>query len=103
MKFSKVITNPNDRRIRRKNLFQHFKGGIYWIIAVAMDSETKEQMVVYKNISDKKIWVRPLDMFLSKVDTNKYPNAKQVFRFERVVKYRTEENQPFIPECEFEL
>ena len=42
-------------------------------------------MVVYKNFSDpSQVWVRPLDMFISKVDSEKYPDVKQEFRFKRI-------------------
>lgn len=33
---------------------------------------------------DRKTYVRPLDMFLSTVDKDKYPNANQKFRFELI-------------------
>lgn len=40
-------------------------------------------MVVYRQLyGDGKLYVRPYDMFLSKVDKEKYPNISQVYRFE---------------------
>ncbi len=62
--------------------YKHFKGTIYTVIAIAKNSETLEDMVVYKH--DDKIWVRPYDMFVSKVDKNKYPDVKQDYRFELI-------------------
>lgn len=66
-------------------LYKHFKGTIYEVIGIATHSETQEQLVIYRPISDKnKLWARPLEMFISKVDKNKYPNVKQEYRFEPI-------------------
>ncbi len=64
--------------------YRHFKGYIMEVLALAKHSETKEDMVVYKHIDDDQVWVRPYDMFTSKVDKEKYPDATQEYRFEEV-------------------
>ena len=66
-------------------LYKHFKGTIYEVIGIATHSETQEQLVIYRPTFDKnKLWARPLEMFTSKVDKNKYPNVKQEYRFEPI-------------------
>jgi len=58
---------------------------VYQIITIARHSETKIKMVVYQQLyAPYEVYVRPLDMFMSKIDTKKYPNEKQIFRFERI-------------------
>lgn len=60
--------------------YKHFKGNIVKVIAIAKHTETEELMVVYSHNDD--IWVRPYDMFISKVDKEKYPYVDQEYRFQ---------------------
>lgn len=62
--------------------YKHFKGMVVEIIAIGKDSENLEEMVVYKH--NDEIWIRPINMFLSKVDKEKYPDIKQKYRFEKI-------------------
>lgn len=64
-------------------VYRHFKGDYYLVEALARDSETQEDVVVYRKLyGDGSLWLRPLDMFLSPVDREKYPDADQEFRFQ---------------------
>lgn len=70
------------REVIPNHEYRHFKGDIVTVICVALDSETLEEKVVYKH--NDKIWVRDKNMFLSKVDKEKYPNILQIYRFEEI-------------------
>lgn len=66
-------------------IYKHFKGNKYKVLMLAKHSETEEDCVVYQALyGERGVWVRPLAMFLEKVDRNKYPNVIQEYRFEYI-------------------
>ena len=75
-----------ERELKIHGIYKHFKGDYYLIEDVATHSETKEKYVVYRRLyGDNSLWIRPIDMFLSEVDHEKYPDATQKYRFEEII------------------
>lgn len=80
-----------NRAVQMGGVYRHFKGNIYRVLGLAKHTETNETLVIYRccdlNTSNGleeygNTYARPLEMFLSEVDREKYPDAKQQYRFE---------------------
>ncbi|MGN1303757.1 MAG: DUF1653 domain-containing protein [Oscillospiraceae bacterium] len=91
-----------NRQVQIGGLYRHFKGFKAKVITIATHAETREQLVIYEctgtgNGSNHKngIYARPLEMFLSEVDREKYPDVKQKYRFELF-----DDKPEFIGNCE---
>lgn len=66
-------------------VYRHFKGNLYLVEGIAIDSETNLQVVVYRALyGDCKLYVRPYDMFIEKLDKTEYPFSNQDYRFKLV-------------------
>lgn len=79
--FSNIEVVMNE--IVKGGLYRHFKGMYYYVLDMATHSETGEKLVVYQKLYDERdMYVRPLEMFCSDVDRDKYPDVKQQKRFQ---------------------
>ena len=78
-----ISVTPEDANISTKYLYRILNMNV-------RHTETKERLVLYEALYNSEdgyahigdIFVRPYDMFMSKVDTNKYPGVTQTYRFE---------------------
>lgn len=70
-------------KVIKNRVYRHFKGDYYLVVDFATDSETDEELVIYRMLyGDGHLYARPYKMFISKVDKEKYPETKQEYRFE---------------------
>lgn len=70
--------------VKINGVYRHFKGNYYYVVDVALDSETKERMVVYKPLykrTDSMLWVRPEKMFLETIPERPDNVTGQTVRF----------------------
>lgn len=81
-----VWTIDTDRKLSLcvGDKYRHFKGKIVQILMISQDTEMPGQFVVVYKDQSGYVWHRPLGMFISEVDHEKYPNVKQKYRFERI-------------------
>lgn len=91
-----------ERKFNKGDIVQHFKREkmtkeqlteepnlyLYEIIGIGRHTETKEEFVIYKPLyvteytNGVDFAVRPINMFISEVDHEKYPEISQKYRFE---------------------
>lgn len=81
------LNNSKERVVKPGEIYKHFKGNYYKVLEIAHSTETSEKLVIYIKISQNSegiVYARPYDMFISKVDREKYPDVAQEYRFEKV-------------------
>ena len=80
--------------------YLHFKGGLYEASMVCKHTETGEYLMVYKSLGDNTKWyARPLKMFISEVDRDKYSDITTQFRFTSMTdqRYKKDDDGKLVP------
>lgn len=64
-------------------IFRHFKGGYYLVLEIAVNTETGEDLVIYRSIveEDGRVWARPIESWMKSVVLD---SGKEVPRFVEV-------------------
>lgn len=84
-----IVYHFKRRLLSKRDLKECPAAYLYRIIGFGKHTETGEELVVYETLYSLRdvhigeIYIRPKEMFMSKVDKNKYPDAKDIYRFEK--------------------
>ena len=74
-------------------IYKHFKGNLYKVVAVAVHTESEEKLVVYQSVENPdRVFARPLEMFMSDIDRFRYPLIRAKYRFTLVSEPEEETN-----------
>ena len=75
--FKRTLLSPEELE-REPNMY------LYEILGEAEHTESGERLMVYRPLyGEGRLYARPLGMFLSEVDREKYPHVSQKLRFEK--------------------
>lgn len=61
-------------------VYRHYKGTKVKVLFEAINSESKEHLVIYMHLEDGVIWARPKHMFLENIILD----GKEIERFEKI-------------------
>ena len=73
------------KEVQEGEIYRHFKGNFYYVVCVALDSETRERKVVYRHLDGTNIiCVRSEKMFLEEIPDRPDNVTGQKNRFELI-------------------
>ena len=69
-------------------IYKHFKGNYYIVENLALNTETNEQMVIYKALyEDGKVFARPISSFTEKLEGSNQEHRFELQNIESQIKY----------------
>ena len=88
MRVEQELTDEYFRKVgvyeSRGKITKHFKGDLYLIVDIAINTETGEEMVIYKALyGDCKVYARPFDMFVEECTDEQFKQYGQKYRFKK--------------------
>lgn len=54
--------------IKLNSIYRHYKNKYYKTLYIAKHTETNEKLIIYQALYNKKIYARPYNMFIEKVN-----------------------------------
>ncbi|MDD5021937.1 MAG: DUF1653 domain-containing protein [Endomicrobiaceae bacterium] len=87
----KKITLSKEAKNLKKGIYKHFNGKYYYVLGIAVHSETSEELVIYVALYNiHKIWVRPLNNFIElvKKDGIISPRFEYKAHYKECMKYK---------------
>ena len=69
-------------------IYKHYKGNYYLVENLALNTETNEQMVIYKALyEDGKVFARPISSFTEKLEGSNQEHRFELQNIESKIKY----------------
>lgn len=71
------------QKLKINGIYKHYKGDYYLVLGTCKNSETLEELVLYKALyGDGQTWVRNINTFLEELDEDRQKTAKQKYRYQ---------------------
>lgn len=76
-----TLNMQNMPNIKIGDTVRHFKGNLYLVLNLAEHTENGDYMIIYKALGTGKVYARPFEMFMSKIEEGREDKFNQKYRF----------------------